>query len=467
MKAIFKNIGPINKAELQLKDLTIIAGANNTGKTYLAYTLYGLLKLVKQPLFFENKIKYVPFDLNLVVQEILNTGKSECIIEDFNNTIKKSIKNIKNILQISDNIISDILSSSIDDFKGAKCSLFLNKCLSIKKLKNNSIIIKIGKTECTITAFFKKDNLFFELENYELSPPNKIIKNMLIASFIGLCIPSILKLSEPFILSAERFGISLFSKELDFTKNRLVEILQKLEGNDSRKKIDPIFLLMDQTSAKYAKPIKDNIDYTRDIEFIQKQQSYFFKNKLFDNIKEILGGYFKYQNGIRFISKARKNGKFDIPLNLASSSARGLSDLYFFLKHKAKENQLLIIDEPESHLDTSNQIKMARLLALCVNNGLKVLITTHSDYLIKEFNNLIMLSNDFKDKQNFLNSNKQYTKNNYLKPESVGAYVCENGQLTSCNIDNKGMDIKFFDDTIDKINEVSNELDFLIDEQEV
>ncbi|OQY01470.1 MAG: hypothetical protein B6I26_03845 [Desulfobacteraceae bacterium 4572_130] len=467
MKAIFKNIGPINKAELKLKDLTIIAGANNTGKTYLAYTLYGLLKLVKQPLFLVDKVKNkdLPFDLNLVVKEILDTGKSECIIEDFNNTIKKSIKNMKNILQISDNIISDILSSSTDDSKEAKC--FLDpKYLFNKKQKTVGVgKIKLGKNKWNINAFFEKNKLCFNLQNYvSLSIPPQIIEGLILGSFIRIFIQ---KIPEPFILSAERFGISLFSKELDFTKNRLVEILQKLEGNDSRKKIDPFFLLMEQTSAKYAKPIKDNIDYTRDIEFIQKQQSYFLKNKLFDNIKEILGGYFKYQNGIRFISKARKNGKFDIPLNLASSSARGLSDLYFFLKHKAKKNQLLIIDEPESHLDTSNQIKMAQLLALCVNNGLKVLITTHSDYLIKEFNNLIMLSNDFKDKENFLNSNKQYTKNDYLKPESVGTYVCENGQLTSCNIDNKGMDIKFFDDTIDKINEVSNELDFLIDEQDI
>ncbi|MDM8517001.1 AAA family ATPase [Desulfobacterales bacterium HSG16] len=47
MKAVFKNIGPISKAEFDLKDLTIIAGANNTGKTYLAYTLYGFLKSLK------------------------------------------------------------------------------------------------------------------------------------------------------------------------------------------------------------------------------------------------------------------------------------------------------------------------------------------------------------------------------------------------------------------------------------
>ena len=40
----FKNIGPIEKADLELGDLTIVAGRNNTGKTYLVYTLYGFLK---------------------------------------------------------------------------------------------------------------------------------------------------------------------------------------------------------------------------------------------------------------------------------------------------------------------------------------------------------------------------------------------------------------------------------------
>ena len=41
----FRDIGPIKNAEFELGDLTIIAGRNNTGKTYLVYTLYGLLKL--------------------------------------------------------------------------------------------------------------------------------------------------------------------------------------------------------------------------------------------------------------------------------------------------------------------------------------------------------------------------------------------------------------------------------------
>ena len=44
MKFRFKNIGPIKEAELELGDLTIIAGRNNTGKTFLVYTLYGFFK---------------------------------------------------------------------------------------------------------------------------------------------------------------------------------------------------------------------------------------------------------------------------------------------------------------------------------------------------------------------------------------------------------------------------------------
>lgn len=40
----FSNIGPVKDASLQLGRLTVIAGRNNTGKTYIAYSLYGFLK---------------------------------------------------------------------------------------------------------------------------------------------------------------------------------------------------------------------------------------------------------------------------------------------------------------------------------------------------------------------------------------------------------------------------------------
>ena len=72
----------------------------------------------------------------------------------------------------------------------------------------------------------------------------------------------------------------------------------------------------------------------------------------------------------------------------------------FFLRRlHPDDDHLIIIDEPESHLDTANQIQFARLLAQLVNFGMTILITTHSDYLIKEINNLIMLNGSFEDKE--------------------------------------------------------------------
>ena len=194
---------------------------------------------------------------------------------------------------------------------------------------------------------------------------------------------------EPFILCSERFGISLFYRELDFTKNKLVDLLQQMSDERSRLHTDP-FLLIDRTTSRYALPVKDNIDYTRSIPDLRGKKSALSEHKLPTELRRLTSASYKSSgDSISLTSTARGSRRFSIPLHLASSSARGLSDLYFFLQHVAGPNHLLIIDEPESHLDTHNQILMARLLVRCVHAGLKVLITTHSDYLVKELNNLI------------------------------------------------------------------------------
>ena len=71
----------------------------------------------------------------------------------------------------------------------------------------------------------------------------------------------------PFVLSAERFGIALFYKELDFTKSRLVEMLQQIDDQQFRPGRTPL-LVVDRIASRYALPVKDNVDFTRSIENI-------------------------------------------------------------------------------------------------------------------------------------------------------------------------------------------------------
>ena len=473
---IFKNIGPIKNARLELGGLTVIAGANNTGKTYIAYALYGLLKYMNNladssytdDSYNEAMIKILDISIqNARQQEILNV---ESLIQ--NKDMISGIANIDDIRKFivrKVKILCDSFSQNIGEIFSAPQHEFSQSETQIKF----SFAASIGETE--ESGPFKFETIMPEnrvritvnkngINFVEYIPTEEqfdiIIKSMFIGFFIGT------KMHKPFILSAERFGISLFYKELDFTKNRVVEVLQKLKDDknlDARRAAS----LISSSTARYAKPIKDNIDYTRDLEATQKEKGKLSDEKLHEYVKDIVGGYYRYENDtIYFISKQRKEGAFKIPLHLASASAREMSDLYFYLKHVAQKGELLIIDEPESHLNTKNQILMARLLARCVNAGLRVLITTHSDYIIKELNNLIMLSADFSQKAKFLEANKkQYTKEDFLKQESVRAYICEKGGLTPCEMNSRGMLMPSFDDTIIDINRISDFLDSYLPEE--
>ena len=237
-------------------------------------------------------------------------------------------------------------------------------------------------------------------------------------------------------------------------------------SNESNWVQSDAFFLIDKATSRYALPVKENIDYTRSIPDLRGQESELSKHGLLAHLRRLTSAYYKSSgDSIELTSTARGARRFNIPLHLASSSARGLSDLYFFLQHVARPNHLLIIDEPESHLDTHNQILMARLLVRCVHAGLKVLITTHSDYLVKELNNLIMLSRDFHGKEDML-KRFRYEREDVLAPGLIRGYIADNGTLTACSVDKYGMEMPNFDSTIDDINRVTNEISSRLFENE-
>ena len=444
----FKNIGPVKEADMELGDLTIIAGRNNTGKTYLAYTLYTFLKTWRE----WADILSSPFtDIDAqafddLVKKVIKTDQAKHPIdrESFNSERRAIIQVLAK--DFSEDALSNVFSSSEATFEGASLEIMLNDAfpLEILSQKDGNFSITYDGSDILIEQDPTQTKDTF-------SPRTRSIISKLCLSFLFPEFP------HPFILSSERFGISLFYKELDFTKNQLVDLLQKIGDIKSRDRLSP-FLLIEGTTSRYARPIKDNIEYTRHISDFSLQKSEIHKDELFNDIKDMMKGHYRSSgDDIQFVPKARGKRRVNLPLHIASSSARGLSDLYFYLRHVAQKNHLLIIDEPESHLDTTNQILLARLLARCVHTDLKVLITTHSDYLIKEINNLIMLSKSFDNKEEVVDK-LGYGENDFLEPDAIRAYVAEGDGLSKCEVDEFGIDMPVFDETIDKINRVSNEL---------
>lgn len=83
---------------------------------------------------------------------------------------------------------------------------------------------------------------------------------------------------------------------------------------------------------------------------------------------------------------------------------------------------LIIIDEPEISLHPKNQILFARALARIVNAGIFLIINTHSDYIIREINNMIMLSSVSKKE---MVKKLGYKENEILSADMVNAYYFE------------------------------------------
>ena len=82
----------------------------------------------------------------------------------------------------------------------------------------------------------------------------------------------------------------------------------------------------------------------------------------------------------------------DLPLMNASSMVSELAPVVLYLRHIVEPGDVLIIEEPESHLHPKMQVEFIRQLAAVVNAGVRVMLTTHSEWVLDELANLVRLS---------------------------------------------------------------------------
>ena len=82
----------------------------------------------------------------------------------------------------------------------------------------------------------------------------------------------------------------------------------------------------------------------------------------------------------------------ELPLMRTSSMVSELAPVVLYLRHLVRPGDLFIIEEPESHLHPAMQTALARELARLVHAGVRVLLTTHSEWFLEQIGNLVSLS---------------------------------------------------------------------------
>ena len=123
-----------------------------------------------------------------------------------------------------------------------------------------------------------------------------------------------------------------------------------------------------------------------------------------------------------------ESGEFT--LDETSSMVSELAPLILFLKYLVRQGDLLILEEPESHLHPAAQRMMARGLVRLVNSGVRVIITTHSDMFVGQINNSLALSNASRE----LIEEHGFESSDFLKPEQVSACLFKYDQEQGGNV---------------------------------
>lgn len=272
----------------------------------------------------------------------------------------------------------------------------------------------------------------------------------------------------PFAVTSERTGIALFYQELDLNKNALIEHIANAD------KVNPIniFRTMNGMLSRYARPIQDNINVVRDYQNLYKLKSFIKEEPqkykhIRESLQELLGGTFLLINKQLMYAPKKERGreKVVIPLYATSSSIKSLFLIDLYINYLAKRNGMLIIDEPELNLHPDNQRKMAGLLARLVNSGLKVLVTTHSDYLIRELNNRVMLNLDVENKEQIMKSAKM-SDHDLIRPDQLMAYsLKDDHEIHTVAFDKYGINMEIFDNLIADANDLSDKIYYGIKEQ--
>lgn len=442
MKIKFENFGKISSGSININDLTVICGPNNTGKTYTSYAVYGLLYSFG-----------VLFDYGISDDFYNDLEKGNPVSLDMDEIVKVIPEEIKKAENKFSKSLPDLFNTQSDFFQNSKFEFSLPS-INLDNKSEFSAEVRIGK-EASIDIF-KKNNCnelsFAYSKISKATMPRTLLKRIVcdhISEFLFMDI-----VPKPFVVTSERTGVALFYKELDVNKNALLSHIAGLKDRD----INP-FELIGAMQSRYAKPIQENIDSVRDYQNISKNKSFLRSDKkeygfVFDKLLEIVGGYYKDEDGNLFFHQKKKRGekKVSLPLYISSSSAKSLFLIDMYINHIAKKRGILIIDEPELNLHPDNQIKFARLITRLCNSGIKILITTHSDYLIRELNNMIAIGNTGNDKQDLMR--KYGVKDcDIISKDKVSAYVTSsNGEIKEVNITSSGIDTYVFDDIISDEN---------------
>lgn len=480
-RMFIQDFGLIKEADITLKPLTIFLGENNTGKSYIAQLVYALTRSVgnmRRPL-----IQYTHPLYRRAMRSIEYHGNT------VNAFTKRLPSDWEKAIESGQGLAFEVPFSDLPSKMGNDCSDFVNGHwsqvrvdlerelkeaygvrsigeLNTKLKRGNNFIIRIENDKPLLRMAFSAEKSHLRQQEEVISSLRGVRIQTEINPFLNRRLirgdtsprTTIKQLMFLTIMSSVNSFADIFPQNAYYLPAARSGILQGQKliaraGLRSLKRAGMNAMSMSKLPGVV-------VDFLDQIYSIDKDLKSEFGD-LSKNIEKSLTA-----GAIRIIEKKEELPEiyFDVkgtgrfPLHRTSSMVSELAPIILMLRYLIERNDIIILEEPESHLHPKLQREFARIIANFVRNGIVVLITTHSDYFVEQLGNVIALSSQAAEIKKKLG----YKESDIIYENEVSAYRFSHGRdgftvVEGLKIDKSGISDTGFGDVAEDLYDESVE----------
>ena len=395
-----RNFGPIRSGKFDLRPLTVLTGKNNTGKSWLASIVYALFS-------YSSSTKYRAFVRER--QHDLRSNRITKFVENPSRWIDNLEK--RSCIELSDDEINTV-SSFLDLNRQAKliaeeifrCSRAIeprntirtnsesDATILVRKSDNSSerglsteYTLNVNNSSTELKASIHKSFFVDEREQRNLIRMLRYLQKSEVEderrSSLTFCLEDILELIHEKTMLTKKNALYLPAERVGLINNYRTFVSSVLQEN-----IDYNSLQSSGVNLDFMRKLLDIPHNGEETDSLSKV-SYLEKKLLMGNIEVSHDSFSMPQFFFNSPSMKEK-----LPLNIASSMVSQIAPVVLLFRYYNRTHKMFIVEEPEAHLHPENQVKFIREICRWVRNGYEVVLTTHSEWIIEELANQVLLN---------------------------------------------------------------------------